>query len=56
MISVILPAYNEEQSVDRLLSQIEQVMTTSDQWRLEIVMANSCSCDVFQKIYLLHGS
>lgn len=26
MICVILPAYNEEQSIDRLFSQIEQVL------------------------------
>ena len=29
MICVILPAYNEEQSIDRLFSQIEQVMTSN---------------------------
>jgi len=43
-LSIIIPVYNEEKTIERIMDRINKV-DLGDQWMKEIIIVNDCSTD-----------
>jgi glycosyltransferase involved in cell wall biosynthesis len=55
MLSVIIPAYNEEKSIGRILDRLSKVKLTRD-IRMELIVVNDCSKDKTEEKVLAYIS
>ena len=54
MISLVIPCYNEEDNLEKLLTKISYVLKKFSKERIEIVIVNNGSTDNSEKIIKKH--
>lgn len=55
LISVVIPAYNEELVVDELAKQLQKVFTENDKYDFEVIVVENSSTDsTFEKLLAVH--
>jgi dolichol-phosphate mannosyltransferase len=55
LISIVIPAYNEEEVLDELKRRLQQVMNNCDKYDFEVIIVENGSSDSsFEKLLLIH--
>jgi polyisoprenyl-phosphate glycosyltransferase len=45
MISIVIPAYNEEENLEELKNRLQKVMSSADRYDFEVIIVENGSCD-----------